>query len=130
MKLFGLFKKKENPAHEGFERERLEEEVAQAEKQADMGDQLFATIKMAASQNAKVCESWQLKVGRLPNNAGAYSVTLYLVEPHWKGCMMQFDVKPDKLYSLYGPYGPKEEFVFEDFHIMLEKAHQKVCNFR
>ena len=128
MSLFDLFKSKTELARESG---LVTARVAEAARLAlqERGEKLFAAVKEAAEKNPKVTDRWQLKVACLPQNGGAYSVTLTLVEPHWRGCMMQFSIRPDRLHSLYGPYGPEENFPIDFLDTMIERAVEKVISF-
>ena len=128
MSLLGLFKSKAEIAHES---ELAAAQSAEAARllQEERGEKLFAAVREAAEKNPKVTDRWQLKVSRIPQNGGAYSVMLTLVEPHWHDCMMQFNIRPDRLHSLYGPYGPEENFPIDFLDTMIERAVEKVISF-
>ena len=128
MSLFDLFKSKAELARESG---LVTARVAEAARLAlqERGEKLFAAVKEAAEKNPKVTDRWQLKVSRISQNGGAYSVILTLVEPHWHDCMMQFNIRPDRLHSLYGPYGPEENFPIDFLDTMIERAVEKVISF-
>jgi hypothetical protein len=98
------------------------------DEQRRLGSLLFEEVQLAARNNPNM-DVRRLRVAHMEKNAGAYSVMVYLEEPHWKGCMMQFDIFADRLHWLYGPYGPEENQPLSDFDAMLEKAKKCVIEF-
>lgn len=94
-------------------------------EQDERGERLFLAVK-AANDN-RPSKSWQVRVGRIRNNAGAYSVIVQKRDPDGTavGCGMQFDVHQDKLryflnFQEAGDMAPAE---FEQF---LELATSRV----
>lgn len=100
---------------------------AKLDEQHRLGTLLLARLSDAARKNENGCV---LLVSSIKDNAGDYSVIVKLKDDGGEHTMMQFDVKLDGLYSLYGPYGPTENFSLDDFENMAEKACTRVRSFK
>lgn len=103
--------------------------IAQAklDTQHQLGAKLYAHLSDAARKNE---HGTVLVVSPIKDNAGDYSVIVKLKDDCGTHTMMQFDVKLDSLYSLYGPYGPTESFSLDDFEDMVAKACARVRSFK
>ena len=121
--MFGI--KTRRAAEEQRELGRLAH-VALAE-QKRLGEMLRAYIEKAAIENE---HGHELVVSAMENNAGQYSVIVKLKDSCGTHTMMQFDVKLDSLYSLYGPHGPSEDFALHDFETMVVLACERVRTFK
>ncbi len=124
--VFGLFKSRDTAPTVD-----LSALAAQADEQLRVGEQLFTRLTQAARDNRRRSDTWYLIVGKLTSNAGKYSVVVQLKDDYGRHTMMQFDVcvADKKFTSLYGPYGPREEFGLEEFETFCSKAFSHVKNF-
>lgn len=122
--LFG--KRKAAVSTSNQEEEARQTQVAQ---QLESGEQLFAAINRAASDNPNMEGGRTLLVSKMEDNAGKFSVIVQLRDAYGTHTMMQFDVGTEDLHSLYGPYGSSEDFRLEEFETMVDKASARVRSF-
>ncbi|MDP3402769.1 MAG: hypothetical protein Q8S35_02330 [bacterium] len=121
--MFGI--KTRKAAEEQRELGRLAQAALAEQKR--LGEMLRMHIEKAAIENE---HGHELLVSVIENNAGYYSVIVKLKDSYGIHTMMQFDVKLDSLYSLYGPHGPSEDFALDDFETMVARACTRVRTFK